>query len=259
MGFFEAFLYGAVQGITEYLPISSSAHLILLPHFLNREDPGLTFDVFLHLGTLFSTLYYFRRDWWILFDPRKKSQREIPLHFLVWATVPALFAGYLLHDLAETVFRDVSVLVWTLSLGGIALYLFDHFGKRNLSMKKMKFKDALWIGVIQCLALIPGVSRSGSTMIGGLIRGFNRESAARFSFLLSAPITGAAVIYKMKDYELLLNSEIGMVPLVIAGLSSFVFGCLAIGGILKLLKRLSFFSFGVYRVLLALVVYWQFC
>ena len=254
MGYLEAFIYGAVQGLTEYLPISSSAHLILLPHFLGTPDPGLTFDVFLHFGTLFSTLVYFRKDWWNLFHPGRVQKREISLQHLVIGTIPALIAGFLLNDLAETVFRDVAVLVWTLSLGGVALYLFDYFGKKSKTLKKFTLRDALWVGILQCFALIPGVSRSGSTMIGGLIRGLNRESAARFSFLLSAPVTGAAVVYKMKDLDLLLQSDVSSLSLVIAMVSSFLFGCIAIGGMLRMLRKLSYLSFGLYRIALAMIV-----
>lgn len=251
MSLFEAILYGAVQGITEYLPVSSSAHLILLPHFLGTADPGLAFDVFLHLGTLLATLTYFRRDWWSI------ARGETPWKPIAVATIPALAMGALLHKHVETVFRGPAVLVATLSLGGLVLFLADHFRPRERTLASLSLRDALWVGVGQCFSLVPGVSRSGSTITAGRLLGFDRAAAARFSFLLSAPITGAAVVFELRKWGELANGPVGGEALLAAGLSSFLFGMLAIGGLLRLMRRFGYLSFAVYRVALALVV-WRF-
>ena len=266
MTYFEAFLYGAVQGVTEYLPISSSAHLILLPKFLGTKDPGLTFDVFLHLGTLMSTLLYFWSDWRKIIagvpgigpafgKPGKKGE-TLPWTYIVIGTIPALVAGAGLHHWVETAFRGNAVLVTTLVVGGLALLAADQFVPAKRTLGQAKLKDAVWIGLAQCLALIPGMSRSGSTMMGGRLLGFDRASAARFSFLLSAPVTAAALVFELRNWGEVTSSGVGSGQLALAGLSSFVFGCLAIGGLLRLIRRFGYLSFAVYRVLLAVTI-WQ--
>jgi undecaprenyl-diphosphatase len=260
MTLLQALLYGAVQGVTEYLPISSSAHLILLPRFMGIHEPGLAFDVFLHVGTLFATLGYFWRDWMsILGGVRQPSAflRE-PARGARWksiaiATVPALVAGLLLKRWIETVFRGNGVLMVTLALGGILLYAFDRLMPRGKRLESMSPRDSLIVGLTQCLALVPGMSRSGSTMMGGRWLGLDRADAARFSFLMSAPVTAAAIVLKVPDLEI---GAIGLGPLLVAGFSSFFFGVLAIGGLLRMLRRFGYFSFAVYRVALAITI-WQ--
>jgi len=260
MSYFEALLYGFVQGITEYLPISSSAHLILLPKFLHQEDPGLAFDVFLHLGTLAATLIYFWRDWAELLRPSQiisslKQKKGVSLRALVIATVPALVMGALLHSYIKDVFRGEGILVVTLTVGGIMLYLSDRFARGERSTSEVKSWDALIVGLFQCLALVPGMSRSGSTMSGGRLLGLDRSSAARFSFLMSAPVTAAAVVFELRHFNELFQGAIGMGPLLVAGVSSFVFGLVAIDGLLRILKKVSFLSFAFYRVGLSVVIY----
>jgi undecaprenyl-diphosphatase len=266
MSYLEALLYGAVQGITEYLPISSSAHLILIPKFLKHDDPGLTFDVFLHLGTLMATVLYFWKDWLGILRTipglRGRSQvtqatdgSVISWKLIVIATLPALMAGALLHQWVETVFRGTHVLIVTLVAGGLLLYGADALCSRKRLLHSARANDALWVGIAQCFALVPGVSRSGSTMMGGRLLGFDRTAAARFSFLISAPITAAALIFELRNWNALLDSPIGIGPLMVAGVSSFAFGCLAIGGLLRLLRRFGYLSFAVYRVLLAIVIF----
>lgn len=265
---FEALLYGAVQGVTEYLPISSSAHLILLPRFLGTQDPGLTFDVFLHLGTLCATLGYFWKDWWsVLKDLSwsklvhfKKSQvrsldAHAPLFILIAvATVPALLMGALLHTAIETVLRGNGVLMTTLTLGGLALWGLDRYRPEQRGMSQLTLRDAVGIGLFQCLALVPGMSRSGSTMMGARLLGLDRESAARFSFLISAPITAAALIFELRKFDQLLESQVSVGILLIALASSFLFGVAAIGGLLKIVKRFGYGSFAIYRAGLAAMI-----
>lgn len=258
MTLFEAFIYGAIQGVTEYLPISSSAHLILLPKFLKHPDPGLTFDVFLHLGTLLATVIYFWREWVGILNFRGSLRQStlpvVPFRLILIATVPALFSGALLHRFCETVFRGNQVLVFSLVLGGVVLFASDYFCSQRKTLRSANLKDAFWIGVAQCFALIPGISRSGSTMTGGRLLGFSRTEAARFSFLISAPVTFAAIVFELRNWKLLVDGQIGVGPLLTAGASSFVFGCVAIGGLLRLLRRFGYLSFLVYRVILAGVI-----
>lgn len=272
MTYFEAFLYGAVQGLTEYLPVSSSAHLILLPRFLKTQDPGLTFDVFLHLGTLIATLSFFWKDWLAVFSgipgigpsfrkflplPAGVSS-ELPSHFwilIVVGTLPALLAGALLHHWIESSFRGNEVIAMTLAGGGVLLYLADRYGAHLRTWVDIELSHAVGIGLGQCLALLPGFSRSGSTIMMGRFLGFDRTASARFSFLLSAPITFAAIIFELRHWRELLGSQVSVGPLFVAGLSSFVFGWVAIGGLLHVVKRFGYLSFAIYRVALAGVIW----
>jgi undecaprenyl-diphosphatase len=263
MSYFEALLYGFVQGITEYLPISSSAHLILLPKFLNRDDPGLAFDVFLHLGTLSATLIYFWREWRELLRPSQfmaglKKNEGLSLKLLIVATIPALLLGAALHGFIQDTFRGEGIVVVTLTLGGVLLYLSDRLARGERGTQDVQFKDAMIIGFFQCLALVPGMSRSGSTMSGARILGLDRSSAAKFSFLMSAPVTAAAVLFELRHFDELFQSTIGVGPLLVAGFSSFIFGWLAIDGLLRVLKRVSFLGFALYRVGLSVLVYYVF-
>lgn len=252
MGLIEAVLYGLVQGITEYLPISSSAHLILLPKILGSQDPGLAFDVFLHLGTLLATLFYFRSDWVLI------MRDKVRLSQVIAGTIPALVAGVIFHDLAETVFRSPQVLVATLSLGGIALYAGDRLAPMTKSAATLTIKDAFLIGLFQCLALVPGVSRSGSTILGARLVGVTRPEAARFSFLLSAPITAAALVFEFRNWSDLLAITDGGGVLLVAALSALIFGCLAITGIIRYVKNFGYGVFALYRIILAFIVFYSF-
>jgi undecaprenyl-diphosphatase len=265
----EAILYGAVQGITEYLPISSSAHLILLPRFLGTEDPGLSFDVFLHAGTLAATLIYFWQDWrevlagvpfigpWVERRSRPRRHDSPPRDswkYLAIGTVPALIAGVLVHKLAEEQLRGNAILVTTLSVGGLALWLVDRFQKGGQPIRSLNQRMAVGVGLMQCLALIPGMSRSGSTMMGGRFMGLDRAAAARFSFLLSAPVTAAALVFELRKWELLTSEAIGWAPLLAGALSAFAFGWFAIDGLLRIVQKVGYLGFAIYRVALAIVI-----
>lgn len=264
MSFIDALLYGFVQGVTEYLPISSSAHLILLPKFRGITDPGLAFDVFLHMGTLAATVLYFRKDWVEILNPKKiralkESGSGATLRNIILATIPALLIGAALHTVIKTVFRGEGVVVWTLAIGGILLWLVDRWAGSHKTHHQVSQKDAVIVGLFQCLALIPGMSRSGSTMMGARFLGLDRASAARFSFLLSAPVTLAAIVFEFRHFgELVESSAIGWAPLLTAGLSAFVFGWLAIDVLLRFVSRIGFYGFAIYRIALALLVYFVF-
>ena len=259
MTVFQAIVLGVLQGLAEFLPISSSAHLSLAPVLFGWEDPGLAFDVALHLGTLAAVLWYFRRDWAsltraalsIVGSRAVRTEEEKRVVFLIVATIPGAIGGLLLEDLAETVFRAPALTAVMLIVAGIILWAADRFAPHDRPLREMRASHALVIGLAQVCALVPGVSRSGSTMIAGRALRFDRPSAAVFSFLMSMPITAAAAVLKVPDAV----REGGIsAPLVAGILASGISGWLAISVLLRYLARHSFGVFAVYRLLLGLVV-----
>ena len=204
---FEAIVLGVVQGLAEFLPISSSGHLILVPWLLGWPSHGLTFDLALHLGTSVALLGYFWRDWLVLAtavvrgltNAKARASHEWRLAWLiVVGCIPAAVVGILFEDLIEATFRQPALIAVLLIAFGLVLLVADLVGKRARALEQVTLVDSLVIGCAQVLALAPGVSRSGITMTAGLFRGLDRGTAARFSFLLSAPITVAAALYKLR-------------------------------------------------------------
>lgn len=258
----EAVILGIVQGIGEFLPISSSAHLIIVPYLLNFEPHSLTFDVALHLGTLFAIGTYFFKDWLKLFKEgflsiKDRTLAGAPERRLFWficiATIPGALAGKFLEEKAETVFRNP--LLAASVLGGFAfvLYLAQRLDKNTRSLGDMKLKHAFLIGVAQSTALLPGISRSGATMATGLALNFKKEEAVKFSFLLSFPIILGAGLLKIKDiFSCFLNGEAGV---FLAGfISSMFFGFLSIHFLLRFIRKYSFNLFIWYRVIFSILV-----
>ena len=262
MNFFYAIFLGLLQGVTEFLPISSSAHLALVEFFLGIEEAGLTFDVALHLGTLLGVIIYFRRDFYMilsaLVNPRMlgeeaRSQRLLGLYICL-GTIPAVIAGYFLKDAAETIFRSPFLIAASLAGGGLLLLVADKAGKLLRGMKTIGFVDVAFIGLFQAFAFMPGVSRSGITMTAGLMRGLNRMSAARFSFLLSVPVIFGAGVYNLPDI-IRQGSEPGQLGFFLAGfVAAAVSGYLVIAFLLHFIQSHSFAVFAYYRFLLAGVV-----
>ena len=259
MTVFQAIVLGVLQGLAEFLPISSSAHLSLAPVLFGWTDPGLAFDVALHLGTLAAVLWYFRKEWialaiaaWRIVAQRAvRTDEERRVVFLIIATVPGAIGGLLLEDLAETVFRTPALTAVMLIVAGIILWAADRFAPHDRPIGSMRATDALIIGLAQVCALVPGVSRSGSTMIAGRFLRFDRPSAAVFSFLMSMPITAAAAVLKVPDAV----REGGITTPLVAGiLASGISGWLAISVLLRYLARHSFGVFAIYRLALGLVV-----
>ncbi len=259
MTLWQAVVLGLVQGLTEFLPVSSSAHLALAPWLLGWQDPGLAFDVALHLGSLTAVAWYFRRDWaaliaatWQIVQTRRiasPAQRRVLL--LIAATIPAGVGGLLLKDYAETVFRHPAITAASLIVLGILLWIVDRRAPRDRELDSMPQRDAWLIGFAQVFALVPGVSRSGSTMTAGRALGLTRESAARFSFLMSFPIIAAAVVLKMPD---VLQDGGAVTPLLAGIVAAAVSSWLAIAVLLRFVVRHSFGVFAAYRVVLGLVV-----
>ena len=260
MTFWEALLYGAVQGVAEYLPISSHAHLILLPRFLGAQEYGLAFDVFLHVGTLAATLIYFRKDWlWIARNAWERKwnapdPRSLSVKLLVFATVPALVGGVLVKKGMGGVLNSNGVIAGALVLGGLLLYFVDRAARGTRKLESATAADAWKVGLFQCLALVPGMSRSGSTILGARALGFSRDASARFSFLISAPVMFAAIVYEARDLGALVETRVDPMMLGVATLSAFVFGMLSIAFLLRLLRNFGYLAFAVYRIGLAVAI-----
>jgi undecaprenyl-diphosphatase len=246
---------GIVQGLTEFLPISSSGHLILVPWLANWADPGLTFDIALHVGTLIAVVLYFWRDWLTLIRKGLLDYRSTEgriFWYLVIATIPGALCGYLLEKKAETIFRSPIIIAVMLIVFGIVLYFADRKGKQNIDINGITLKTSLFIGLAQMLAIVPGVSRSGITMTAGLLLGLTRSSAARFSFLLSTPIIFGAALVKLP--RLIANPAMIDINFIIGVVASFITGIAAIGFLLRYVQTKSFQPFVWYRILLGLVV-----
>ena len=251
MTIFQAIVLGIIQGLSEFLPISSSAHLALTPWVLGWPQPGLAFDVALHLGTLIALVWFFWQEWVtlakaffsILRKRRLETESERRVAFVVVATIPGGLAGYLLQDYAKTIFRTPALTGVMLIVMGAILWIVDKKAKQERGIGQMTWRDAIIIGVAQCFAIVPGVSRSGSTITAGRGVGMTRESAAVFSFLLSLPIISAAVIFEGRHA---IDEGISA-PLVAGIIASAVSGWLAISVLLKFISRNSYGVFALYR------------
>jgi len=248
LSLFEAVILGLVQGLGEFLPISSSAHLVLFPWLFNWSDPGLTFDIALHLGTLIAVALYFWKDWLTLlgkgFTDGRSTEGRL-FWYLVAATIPGALIGFLLEHKAETVFRNPALIAVMLIVLGVILYGADRKGAKAVDIKGITFKTALLIGISQALAIIPGVSRSGITMTVGLMLGLTREGAARFSFLLSAPIILGAALVKFP--QVLANPSMITGGFILGMVVSCVTGLAAIGFLLRYVVTKTFLPFVWYR------------
>ena len=263
MNILHAVVLGALQGFAEVLPISSSAHLILVPWLLHWPESGLTFDVALHLGTFIALTFYFRRDivgmftaFWEALTSRSLDTPAKRLPFLIIAaTVPAAVVGKLFEQQLEETFRSNPLLIASiLIVFGMILGVVDIAGRKRLAMDEIKATSALTIGLFQCLALIPGVSRSGITITAGLMLGFTRESSARFSFLLSLPIVAGAALLKTLHL-----AEHGIppgegIPMLVGILVSAVTGYISVAFLLKFVQKHSIAPFVWYRVVAGGVV-----
>lgn len=260
MTLLQAIVLGIVQGLAELLPISSSAHLALTPYFFGWKDPGLAFDVALHAGTLLALSWYFRDEWRRMFISawRIARSRRVDgiddrlLVYLVIATIPGAIAGLLLNDYAETVFRAPAIMGTTLIVMGIVLWAVDRWSARVRVLDEVRMSDAIIVGLSQVLALVPGVSRSGSTITAGRLLQLDRPTAARFSFLMSMPITLAAVVLKAPEA---IRTEGFSLPLIAGVLAAAISSWLAITVLLRYISRHSFGVFAVYRLILGIVVF----
>lgn len=267
----QSAILGLAQGLGEFLPISSTAHLALIPYFFSWNDPGLSFDVALHLGTLFAVIIFFWRDWIIIlklglqetFNFRFSIFNQFPnsndknfkypsrlMLLLIVASAPGAFLGLFLEDYAEHTFRQPLLIASMLSIIGFILYLVDKYAKHKKDISQINIHDALVIGISQAVAIIPGASRSGVTITAALALGFSREQAARFSFLLSTPIIFSAAVLKIPqliEYGITLQMVLGI-------FAATVSGYLAIKYLLKFIEKVSYKIFFWYRLALAILV-----
>jgi undecaprenyl-diphosphatase len=261
MELFHSFVLGVVQGLGEFLPISSSAHLIIVPWLFGWRDPGLNFDIALHWGTLAAVLAYFRSDvgllirgfWRSLFPSSRDFQNDLPQRMswlLVLASVPGAIFGKLLDEKAESLLRSPLLIAATLGGFGIVLLVADRYGRREKGLDRIRWLDALLIGFSQALAIVPGISRSGATIAAGLGLGFQRESAARFSFLMSIPIIFGAGIIKLKHF----HEGMSYADLAVGFLASAIFGFFSIKYFLRFIARHDFRPFVWYRLALAALI-----
>lgn len=252
--YIQALILGIVQGFTELLPISSSAHLNIIPWMFNWQELSGSFDVALHFGTLLAIGLYFFKDWLnllkggITYVTTKENPEEGRMFwYLVTATIPGGIIGFVLDKYLEETLKKPIIIAIALIVMGIVLYIVDKKCKSEIDFKHMGFKQTFIIGISQALAFIPGVSRSGVTMTTARLMKVDRESAARYSFMLSAPIVLAATIFKFKNFTLSPEFFIGV-------LTSFLVGVGVIEFLMKYLKKGSFSFFAIYRVIVGVAI-----
>ena len=251
MSLFEAALLGFLQGATEFLPVSSSGHLVLVQTLLGVKRGALSFDICLHLGTLVSVLVVFWKDILniILLKP---AYRHLTL-MLIIALIPTGLIGLIFRDTFENIFDSVFLVGLMLLVTGAILWVTELFHKQAKEIKSLRAIDALIIGLIQGIAIVPGISRSGSTMVGGLLRGLKREEAAKFSFFLSIPVIAGASILKSSDILKEVGTAIPFAHIVLGTGVAMVTGYFAIRFLLKLLKDRSLRVFAYYCWVIGLI------
>ena len=264
MDIINAIFLGVVQGITEFLPISSSAHLILTPLLAGWQDQGVAFDLAVHVGTLLAVLLYFRRDVTALIQDGAMSfqrrqfvgQGKLALYIVV-ATIPAVIAGLLLMELIDNQLRSVAIIFVTTLLFGLMLGWADLRPNKQRQLNDLKLVDVVLIGLAQAVALIPGTSRSGATITMALFLGLSREASSRFSFWMAIPITALASAAKLIDVAQS-NLSVDWLAFLIGGISSFIMALTAIHFFLKWLNQYGMWPYVIYRILLAGLIYFFF-
>jgi undecaprenyl-diphosphatase len=252
----QSIVLGIVQGLTEFLPISSSAHLRIVPAFLGWEDPGAAFTAVCQLGTEAAVLIYFRHELWAIVTkwlrgPRRFEDPDVRLGwFLIIATIPIGILGFIFRDQIETGARNLWLIGTVLIVFALVLGYADRVGRHQRSIEQLSPRDGVLIGLAQSLSLIPGVSRSGATMSAGLLLGLERPAAARFAFLLAVPAVVASGLFELKD--VITGDEHSTTPIgyvLIATLVAFVVGYAAIAWFLRYLAHHSVKVFVIYRLL----------
>lgn len=260
MSLVESIILGIVQGVSEFFPVSSTAHLVLLPWFFSWHDPGLAFDVALHIGTLLALIYYFWREWsriavgffrGLLASGFKDNPNGRLGLIIIVACIPGGVAGVLFEKHAAGILRDPVGIAFTLFFFGLVLYISDRFSRKDRKISGMSVWDGLIIGIFQAMSIVPGVSRSGIAITGGLVRSFKRDEAARFSFLIAAPIIAGAAVFESRNLDL---ATLASLPFLAGVLSSAFFGFLAIKYLLRYVQQGSYTVFVVYRIVLAALI-----
>ena len=257
----QSIVLGILQGVGEFLPISSSAHLILVPYLLGWEESSLAFDIALHFGTLLAVLAIYFKEWWNLFigalknfKSKKKSREGEMFWYLVAATIPAAIVGFVLDDIIESYFRgQIWLIALFLALMGIFIYAGDKWASKHYKGKEIDFehitlKQAFLVGCSQAFAVFPGFSRSGTTILMGRLMGLSKGAITKFTFLLSVPIIAGAAVLKVGELEFTIEVIIGIV-------TSFIVGVISIKFLLNYIKKHDFSVFAFYRVILTIIIY----
>jgi undecaprenyl-diphosphatase len=261
MTWYEAIILGIVQGLTEFLPVSSSGHLRIVPALFGWEDPGAAFTAVTQLGTMAAVVIYFAKDIWrilntwtrSLFNPALRANIDARMGwYVILGTLPIVVLGLVFQNQIETVARDLRLISGTLIVLGIVLLIADQRGQNTKKIENLNFFDAMMFGFAQALALIPGVSRSGATISAGLFMGYDRASAARYSFLLSIPAVVASGLFQLRD----IGSGDGpsLAFTLLATLLAFISGYASIAWLMRFVSTQSYFPFVVYRVILGALV-----
>jgi len=257
----QAIVYGIIQGLTEFLPVSSTAHLRIAPALLGWTDPGAAFTAVIQLGTILAVLIYFAKDLgkdvsaWAS-SIKDKSKRETPEAKMGWAvfwgSIPVAVLGVLLHSKIETTFRSLYVIAFSMIVMGVVMLLAEQKGKRNRDVAQVEVQDGVTVGIWQVLALFPGMSRSGSTISGALFRGFDHAAAAKFSFLLSIPSITAAGLFEAFQARKELSGI--MMPTIVSTVVSFIVGYVSIAFFMNYLKKRGIGPFVIYRIVLGVAL-----
>lgn len=264
MSWVQVVVLAIVQGLTEFLPISSSGHLVLVPAFFEWVDQGLAFDVAVHFGSLIAVCIFFRGDiagllrGGVQFVTGQRETLEARMALAIGiGTVPAAVAGLLFAGWIETNLRSPTVIVFTLSGYAVLMALADRFGRRERDITQVRISDALVIGCAQALALVPGTSRSGVTITAGRMLGFERQNAARFSFVLSAPVILLATVYK--GWEMISGeAAVAWAQLGVGIAVSAIVAYLSIDFFMRFVRRIGLLPFAIYRFILAAVIVYAF-
>jgi undecaprenyl-diphosphatase len=256
LDFLKAVVLGTLQGLTEFLPISSSAHLRIFPEWFGWGDPGAAFTAVIQIGTELAVLIYFRKDIWrianawvrAVYDPSWRGHEDARMGwYVIIGSLPIVILGILLKDTIEEDFRNLWIIGTTLIVLGVILGLADRYGGNDRSIKKLNLQHAVALGAAQALALVPGVSRSGATISMGRILGYEREAATRFAFLLAIPAVVGAGIFELREIPGGDNAY-GPVPTLVATVVSFVVGYAAIAWLLRYVSTRSYTPFVLYRI-----------
>ncbi len=258
----KAVILGIVQGLTEFLPISSTAHLRIVPAFFGWDDPGAAYSAVIQIGTMLAVIIYFLKDLLRIYSKviknlfEKKFITDVDSKlgwYIIIGTIPIIIFGLLLEDLIANEFRSIYLISFTLIFFAIILAIAEKYSKKNLDLNGLTLPKTLIVGIAQSFALIPGASRSGVTITGGLFAGFNRETAARFSFMLSVPAVLLSGVYEFYKIFPQLTQQ-GALSLIFATVFSFISGILAIEFLLRYLRTHSTYIFIWYRILLGILL-----
>jgi undecaprenyl-diphosphatase len=257
----EAILLGLLQGLTEFLPVSSSAHLAIFPQLFGVADPGASFTAVTQIGTEAAVIWFFRHDIWriittwlkSLWRPEFRGQLDARMGwYIIIGTIPIGVAGVLLEHTIQTSFRNLWLIATNLIVFGVILGIADRVARNVIPIERLRLRDAIYYGLAQTLALVPGVSRSGATISMGLFLGYTREAATRYAFLLAIPAVLASGIFQIPDISS--SAEPGLPKTIVATIVAFIVGYLVIGWLLRYLRTRTYLPFVIYRICLGVLV-----